>query len=620
VAIASTEVRRSAADLDHTSYVGRAEGLLSARVRIVLCLVGLAGLSIVLRILLLAEVHGPWVFTDELGYQKMAQSLGRDGHLAIFGKSGLSLSPLYSVFLAPIYALGSSAPVAYQWIKIVNAFLMSLAVFPVYKIARFVLPRRSSLVAAGLSAVAPLMYYTALAMSENLAYPLFLASIWALLIALRSPSLRHDAVLLASIALASSARLQLVVLYPAALTAVLLLAAIHRDESERGAGRVLSRSWRNHQLLIGSAAAAVVVVGTGRAFALTGIYGGVVNDSYPNPWRVTAQVFEHLGELDLAVGIIPFVGALVAAYAFVRYGARRDATVFACVALSATAWLLLEVGYFGDFVVRTSQIPRMHERYLFYLVPLFVIALLAAVRLPSAKAPFRTYEAAAVVAALLPALIPFHRVINNTIVADSFALQPYGKSIGDTIVPIAHATVAAVCVAALLGLLYLLVRHRTTAVAVLLLLVFVFMSALVRSRVVGAARGATAAVLPAHHDWVDRAKPSGGVVLVAGPRASDLAVFETAFNNLTISRVYYTCTPVFGDVFGEQPISMDRAGRLRDAAGYVNARYVVMPAAWRVRGRFLARDRKGDLALIAPRSGRLVVPAARRGASSCSSA
>src|SRR5439155_9339210 len=270
--------------------------------------------------------------------------------------------------------------------------------------------------------------------------------------------------------------------------------------------------------------------------------------------------------------------------------------------------------FFGDLVVRTGQIPRIHERYLFYVVPLFLIALLAAVRLPASKAPFRVYEGAAAIAAVLPAVIPFRSVINNTIVADSFSLQPYGKAVGDTIVPVAHATFAAVCAAGLLAFIFVLLRDRKVAVYVLVPLVFVFMSALVRSRVVGAARGATAAVLPAHRDWVDRTKPSRGVALVAGPGASDLAVFETAFNNLSISRVYYVCTPVFGAIFGEQRIWADRSGRLRDAAGYVNTSYMVMPAALGARGRTVARDRKGHLALIALPNGRAYVPSARRAA------
>jgi hypothetical protein len=620
VAIAPVEAQLRRADLDQGPQVDRLERVARDRLSVALWLIAIAVLSVALRIVLLAEVHGPWVFSDELYYQKLAQSIGRAGHLGLFNKHGLSVPPLYSVVLAPIYALGASGSAAYEWIKIVNAILMSLSVIPIYKIARFVLPRRSSLVVAALSALAPLMYYTALAMSENLAYPLFLASVWAMLVAVRSPSRRADAVLLISIAAASAARLQLVVLFPAALTAVALAGTLARKRSERYLAGLFSDLWKQHRLLIGSAATLIVLLGTGRLFALTGVYGGLLQQGFPNVPRVLEEIVRHLAGLDLAVGVIPFVGALVAAYAFLKYGARREVAVFASVAVSVTIWLLLEVGFFGDYVTRSAEIPRIHERYLFYVLPLFVIALLAAVRLPASKAPFRVYEAAAVVAAALPAVIPFRSVINNTIVADSFALQPYGKAIGDTIVPIAHATLAAVCAAGLFALIFVLLRNRTLAVGLLVLLVFVFMSALVRSRVVGAARGATAAVLPAHRDWVDRTNPSSDVALVAGPGTSDLAVFETAFNNLSISRVYFVCTPVLGAPFGEQRIWADQAGRLRDATGYVNAGYLVVPSALKIRGRVVARDTKGHLALIASPDGHPRVPTAKRGTTSCGSA
>ena len=116
-----------------------------------LWLAGIALVSALIRIVLVSQVHGPWIFMDELGYQRLAQSIGQTGHLALFGKSGLSYSPLYPLVLSPIYALGASAPTAIRAIKIVNAVLISLAVFPSYKIARFVLPRRPSLLVAGLS-------------------------------------------------------------------------------------------------------------------------------------------------------------------------------------------------------------------------------------------------------------------------------------------------------------------------------------------------------------------------------------------------------------------------------------------------------------------------------------
>ena len=91
--------------------------------------------------------------------------------LAIFGKQGLSYSPLYPLVLAPLYALHLSGPDAYLWTKIVNCFLLALAALPVYAIARYVLTPGRALVAATLSTALPLMLYSALEMSENLAYP-----------------------------------------------------------------------------------------------------------------------------------------------------------------------------------------------------------------------------------------------------------------------------------------------------------------------------------------------------------------------------------------------------------------------------------------------------------------
>ena len=169
---------------------GRRQAVSSAqalsRRKVAAWLVGFAAISTIIRAILVLRVHAPSVFSRvEIGYEKLAQSIGRDGKVALFDREGLSFSPLYPLVLSPIYALGASAPTAYALIKVVNAFLLSLSVFPVYGIARFVLPRRTSLLVAGLSLVAPLMVYSSLTISENLAYPLCLIAVWATLRALR---------------------------------------------------------------------------------------------------------------------------------------------------------------------------------------------------------------------------------------------------------------------------------------------------------------------------------------------------------------------------------------------------------------------------------------------------
>src|SRR3954469_4332536 len=175
-------------------------------------LLGVAALSAAVRIPLVGLAHAPTVFSDELIYSKLAQSIGETGRLGLLNDRGFSYSPLYPLVLSPIYAIGVSAPTAYAVTKLVNVFLISLAIFPTYKIARFVLPRRLSLLVAALSAVAPLFAYSSFVMTENMAYPVCLLSVWAMMAAVRDPSHRTDAAVLGSVALATAARIQFVVL------------------------------------------------------------------------------------------------------------------------------------------------------------------------------------------------------------------------------------------------------------------------------------------------------------------------------------------------------------------------------------------------------------------------
>jgi len=92
---------------------------------------------------------------------------------------------------------------------------------------------------------------------------------------------------------------------------------------------------------------------------------------------------------------------------------------------------------------------------------------------------------------------------------------------------------------------------------------------------------------------------------------------ETAYFNLSISRLYNLCRPIADPEFGGQQVTIDVSGRLRDASGPLEARFAVAPARFGLRGRVLATNKKGHQVLIAPPGGRLEVgragPAARCG-------
>lgn len=585
----------------------------SAR-RVLALLVGMAGVSVALRIVLAREVPAPFFFMDELGYEQMAKSLARSGDLAFFGKTGSSYAPLYSLVLAPIYALTRSAPQAYSWAKVVNAVLLSLSAFPVYGIARFVLSRSRSLGVVALSLIAPLMFYSDLELSENLAYPLFLVAVWTMLHAIREPRTRNDALLLGAIVLASAARLQNVALLPAALTAIL---AVPLARSETPRLRSLRRSLTEHRLLVGVTVGGAIAVlartiANGGSLPLAGRYSNV-GSAHASPQHVLELAAQHLAAFDFAIGIVPFAAALVTAYALAVSGFPKRALTFGAVTTAVTLWLFVEVAFDAaafdrPYVQRVgeqfpSDASRFHERYLIYLVPFFLVALIAALRMTRPRVRARVHLVAAAAAAFLPAAIPFAHVVNDTSIGESFGLQVLAKNVAGTILPYGHALLIAVIVGVVLAAAYLyaLLRPRPSFAIVVTVFVFLIFSSVARVRINGASQ--TIALPSSQARWVDRQVGSAAVTLVSGPGALRATVVETAFENLSVSRVYYVCKPAFDASFGEQRLGLGADGRLRGAGGPLRARYAVVPADFDVAGRVLAISPKGELVLIAPAGG-----------------
>jgi hypothetical protein len=598
-------------------------------------LVGLAGASFALHLVLVGWVSGPWVFMDELGYQRMAQSFAHTGHFLLFGKRGLSYSPLYPIVLSPIYALTSSPHIAYEWAKVVNAALMSLSVFPVYAIARFALPPSRSVGVATLSLIAPLMLYSGFEMSESLAYPLCLVAIWAMLRAVRRPTVGNDVLLLGAIALASSARLQFVALLPAALTAILLVPLLRRNRPRRRLGAVLE-TVSQHRVLF-AVVAVVLMTGlvrsamNGGKLPLAGRYADV-GTSHASPLRVSELFIQHLGELDFAVGVVPFAAAILAGYALVQVGFPRNALVFASVAFASTFWLLLEVAYDAAAFDPTSAhvrggtgfagLPRIHERYLIYLIPLFLVALVAALPRLRGRIPARHRLLIAGAAVSLPLLIPFGTAINSGIPIDSFALQIFGRVQGGQIVPIGHPALVMLALSGLIGFAYVRApAPQAGVIAVSITTVALFaMSVLALGRHVGRTPPAKLG-LPAHASWVDRiVDHRSDVSLVEGTGVRRIALEETAYWNMSIGHVYYICKMAFGQDFGETRLTLSGSGGLlRDQSGRVHTRYAVVPAALEIPGRVIGRDRAGGLVLVAPSGGMLRIPRDRRVALRCPS-
>ena len=162
----------------------------------------------------------------------------------------------------------------------------------------------------------------------------------------------------------------------AVLTAPLVLAWI-----ERGRPRRLS-AFRPLYGIVGLAALLVVVVEVARGHSpaqVLGNYSVTSNGGY-HVWPVLKWIVLHVAELDLSLWVLPFA-ALIVLVANARH-LDRPLRVFVAASVSVSVWLLLEVGAFAS---QYSQ--RIEERNLFYLAPLFVIALLAWIERGQPKPP-----------------------------------------------------------------------------------------------------------------------------------------------------------------------------------------------------------------------------------------
>ncbi len=259
---------------------------------------------------------------------------------------------------------------------------MSSACVPAYLLARRVTaPRWAPALIGVLSVAIPWIIFSSFLLSEVVAYPVFLWTVLALQQTTVKASLRNDLVALLALALAFLARSEFVCLFVVPPLVLPAYALTRRRRAARSAGEAGGRfctSVREHRLLVRATygalglAAVAFVVGGGRLLGLS-VYGKEINGGIVPPGFTTA-VAGSLAQLAFGVGLLPFVvGAawMVSNLGSHAPGAARHA--FAWVSAVTTAAVTLEVTRF-DLGVG----PVVYDRYLFYLVPLTLIAFLCA--------------------------------------------------------------------------------------------------------------------------------------------------------------------------------------------------------------------------------------------------
>jgi 4-amino-4-deoxy-L-arabinose transferase-like glycosyltransferase len=531
------------------------------------------------RLWLGQRMPGPWIMVDELIYSELGRSL-TGGELAIRGEPTGSYGVVYPLLISPAYALFDSLPSAYVAVKAINAALVSLAAVPAYLLARRLLSRELSLLAAVLALAPPSLVYTGTVMTENAFYPLFLLVALVLVRTLERPTLRRQLALLVLCGLAYETRPQAVALVAAALTAPLLL-----GWSSVKAHRLL------YGLVLGGGALLVLaqLVRGGGLSGLLGAYGVVAQQSY-DAGEIAKWLLYHVAELDLYLGVFPLV-ALVALLARWREH-PPELRAFLAATVALTAWLTLVVAVFASRFAL-----RVQERNLYYVVPLLAIVLLAWV---SRGAPRpRPVLAAAAAAGLLPAVLPYRSLIDVPARSDTLMLLPWWQ-LQDSLIALDQVVWVATACTLLAAAVFVLVPARyALALPVVVLAYWALALWPVEAGPHGVQKASAGALFAGiaepRKDWVDRAVRDGAEVAVLWTGNVDVfAVWENEFFSRSVGTVYSVTDWNPGNL-PVRRVSIREDGYVVDGQGErIEVRYVLLDGSVTPRGTLIAADeRKG---------------------------
>lgn len=317
------------------------------------------------------RVKNWFVMSDELYYERLAISVAQTGSLLprIHGELVSNVNQLYPVLLSTMYGSGN-VPASLAGAHRLNAFVIATAAIPVYLLARRVGIGTILSVAAGALAVAvPWIVLASFLLTEVVAYPAFCWALLALVHAVERKAWPWDLVALLAITFAVLARTQFLVLLAVLAAAVLADAAL--------TGRVRTLWSTRRPLALVYAVLLVVVLGayaTGNGSRLLGSYS-VTARGLRLDLELLELTFAHVATIALGLAVLPFVVGVGWLVDRIRPSAASVERAFALVGAASLVLLSLQVGSF----TQRFGFGLVKERYLFYVVPIVLVALAAAI-------------------------------------------------------------------------------------------------------------------------------------------------------------------------------------------------------------------------------------------------
>jgi len=361
------------------------------------------------------------------------------------------------------------------------------------------------------------------------------------MLALERPTVLRQFALLATIAVAFLTRSQLGVLYVGWLAALGLHWWISPRARPRGRTE-LRRLWPSALPLLAAVAylAARLVSGASPRDSL-GAYWELWRGY--EPFEVAKWVVYHLADIEIYLAVIPLAVAPIVLTRLMRSG-RAGAVVdsaFASLFLAGNATGLLVV---AAFTSTPWGYDRLHDRYAFYLLPLWLIVFVVwlADGLPRPLVATATGVALALV---LPAVLPFRQLANEAgIDTVPGALWVWVEAQVAGPGPLSGSRLLAAFVIALLLAALFLPRRAAGMLAAAVLAVLLVTSVLAWERVIDAPEDAVFAG-GLERSWIDEAVPEGSTVTKlyidteCGSALERHALFLTEAFNSTVDRAAY---------------------------------------------------------------------------------
>lgn len=544
--------------------------------------------------LLSTLVSVPRVHPDEVRYMIGASSLVEGDGLGLRGDE-YGFGPLHAAVLALVLWLSPDLEGAYPWFKLVNALFWALTAIPVYLLARRLLSEWWSVLAAGLAIAIPSSISVGTVMTESMAFLTAAIALYATLLALERPTVRRQLLLLAAIAIAFLTRSQLGVLYLGWLLAL----GLHWWISPAARVRV-RRLWPSALPLAAAAGLllARAAIGSSPRDAL-GAYWELWRGY--SPGEVTKWFVYHLADFELYLAVIPLAVMPIVLARLVRQGRAGSAvdSAYAALFVAANATGLLVV---AAFTSTPWGYDRLHDRYGFYLLPLWLVVFVIwlADGLPR---PLLATAVGVGVALALPAILPFRQLANEAgIDTVPGALWVWIEQQVAGPGPLSGPRLLVVFVVGLLVATLVVPRRVRLGLAAAVLLVFAATSVLAWERLIDAPEDAVFAG-GLERSWVDESVGDGVTVTKlyvdtdCGSALERHALFLTEAFNASVDRAAYIgdSTP---DGLPIERVDVGPGGTLLLSPGNtLEAEYVFTQRGLELAGERVATGTNAELAL-----------------------